>query len=243
MKMKTIKIEKHDNVTPVSASTEADVALAQVHQPIQPPTPTQPPPDRSRGFAIESLKRKQRADSFFHSLTSEQQNKLIELLHTEENLVIIFKRVIAPPPKGLGLKVHLNSLRRLRAHWRAIHFANRNQEVLDQIHDMETNSDFSQNHRIQQGINQLLHEKAFELARTHPGSDVLRDLLSSITKLAELDYKREKLLIERQKLLRLAIPSPQHHCVDLNIVPPSSPLKSVDSCDPSHSPKKLPSPA
>ena len=223
MKTKPTEIQKHDNAIALSTSTHVGAGLPQVHQPLQPPAPAQPPPDQSRAFAVQSLKRKQRADSFFHSITPEQQDKIVELLHTDENLVTVFNRVTAPPPQGLGLKVHLNSLRRLRAHWRAAVFALRSEEILDEIHDMETNSDFSQSHRVQEGINQLLHEKAFELARSHPGSDVLRDVLASITKLAELSYKREKLLIERQKLLRLALPSPQHHRVDLNIVRPTPP--------------------
>jgi hypothetical protein len=229
MKTKTTEIKKHDNVIPLTPSTDAFVGLPQVHQPIQPPAPSQPP-EQGRAFAIESLKRKQRADSFFNSITPEQQDKIVELLHIERNLVTVFDQVTAPPPKGLGLKVHLNSLRRLRAHLNAVVFAHRSQEILDEIDDMESNSDFSQSYRVQEGINQLLHEKAFDLARTHPGSDVLRDVLTSITKLAELSYKREKLLIERQKLLRLAVPSPQHHRVDLNIVRPTpNPVSQIES--------------
>jgi hypothetical protein len=240
MKTKTIEIQKHDNVTSVAASPLQDLGLPQLHQPFEPPALPPPPPDLPRAFAIESLKRKQRADSFFHSITYEQQDKLIELLHTEENLVTVFERVTAPPPQGLGLKVHLNSLRRLRAHFNAVVFADRNHEILDEIDDMEANTHFSCSHRIQEGINQLLHEKAFELARSHPASDVLRDVLASIAKLAELSYKREKLLIERQKLLRLAVPLPQHHRVDLNIVPPRPP--STSPIDPSQTPTGKDSP-
>ena len=226
MKTLTTEIQKHDNLSSLLDSPSA--GLPQLHQPFGPPA-EQSIADKSRASAIESLKRKQRADSFFQSLTDEQQDKLLDWLETERDLGAVLARVSAPAPEGFGLKVHLTSLRRLRAHWRSLDFINRNEEILDTIHDMETNSDFSQSHRIQEAINQLLHEKAFELARTHPGSDVLRDVLASIQRLAELDYKREKLLIERQKLLRLSVGSPQHHRVDLNIVRPAPPLKTVDS--------------
>ena len=82
----------------------------------------------------------------------------------------------------------------------------------------------------------MLHEKAFQLARTHPGSDSVTRLLTGIEKLAALDYKRQKLLLEREKLLlnaRHSPGSPKHHRVDLNIVrpaqPPIQPTPSVEA--------------
>src|SRR5688572_5910472 len=149
--------------------------------------------DRYRAFALESLRRKQRADSFFHSLTQEQQDKLLQLIQEGDDIGTVCSRIASPPPEGFGMNVHLTSLRRFRSHWSALHHIMKNQDILDTIHDMETNSDFTQRRRIQDAISQMLHEKAFELARTHPGSDVVTRILTGIEKLAALDYKREKL--------------------------------------------------
>lgn len=189
-----------------------------------------PEADRRRAFALESLKRKQRADSFFSSLTDAQQNQLLRWLEEIDDIGAIVARVAAPPPAGLGIRVHYTSLQRFRAHWRSLHYTIRGQEIDDTIHDMETNGDFSQSLRIQKALTHMLHQKLFELARTHPGSDTVTHLLSSIEKLAALDLKRQKLLIEREKCLRSGSSSPKHHRVDLNIVRPAGTV-SVSTAD------------
>lgn len=222
MKSITTEIQKHNNVT--------SLTTAEAHQL---PSPVEPLPSsealelaRWRSFAVESIKRKQRADSFYHNLKTEQQDQLLKWLEEEEDLGTICMRITAPPPEGFGIKVHITSLRRFRSSWKALDHIVKNEEVLDCLHDMETNSDFSQRNRIQEGISQMLHEKVFELAQTHPGSDIVTRLLTGIEKLSALDYKRQKLLLEREKLLHNArnLPgSPRHHRVDLNIVRPDQP--------------------
>ena len=236
MKSITTEIQKHNNVTNVTSLLTP--AEAQQLPSLAAPSPSTEALELSRwrSFAVESMKRKQRADSFFHSLTTEQQDKLLHWLEEEEDLGTVCMRISAPQPEGFGLNVHLTSLRRFRAHWKSLNHIMLNEEILDSIHDMETNSDFSQRNRIQEAISQMLHEKAFQLARTHPGSDTVTRLLTSIEKLAALDYKRQKLLLEREKLLlnaRHSPGSPKHHRVDLNIVrpaePPAHPTPSLEA--------------
>ena len=170
---------------------------------------------------IAALQRKQRCDTFLSSLTDDQSLQLMDWMYTLENLSDVHRRVTAPPPEGFGVKVHLTTLRRLRDQFRAEDIARSAESMIDVITDLEKETDLNQSARVQTVINHLLHEKAFELSRTHPGSVVLKDVLTSIQKLSELDYKRQKLQLERERLLRHnTSPAPtQHHRVDLNIVP------------------------
>jgi hypothetical protein len=224
MKTQNTEIQKHNNIVSVSTT---DTTSAPNIAPPQQPESLDRDAERRRAFLRESIERKQRADSFYHNLKPEQQAQLLEWLQEDMSLVTIMDKVSAPPPKGFGVKVHLTSLRRLRAWWRGMDEVLRTEEILDTVYDMEHHCDLSQQPRIQEAISQMLHEKAFELARTHPGSEVLGTVLSSITKLAALDHKREKLLLDRQKLLRSFSSStdkPKHHRVDLNIIPPARPI-------------------
>jgi len=230
MKTQNAEIRKHNDiasVTAVQASSSPEI-----------PDSRQPGPhdldaERRRAFIRQSIARKQRADSFYHSLTPDQQAQLLEWLHEDMSLATIVDKISAAPPKGFGVKVHLTSLRRLRAWWRGMGEALRTEELLDTVHDMERHCDLLQQPRIQDAISQVLHEKAFELARTHPGSEVLGTVLSSITKLAALEHKREKFQLDRQKLRRsFASDPPKHHRVDLNIIPPASPLTQINQPSP-----------
>jgi hypothetical protein len=186
---------------------------------IVPHTP-QNPIDSIARWQIQSLQRKQRSDSFFASLTDEQRSRIVSWFIEFPDLGEVFKRVIAPAPEGLGLKVSPTALRRLRSHWNALDTVRCTEEILDTITDMELESDLTQAPRIQNAISHLLHEKAFELARTVPGSPVMKELLTSIQKLSDLEHKRQKLLLDRERLHRhVNTPAaPQHHRVDLNIV-------------------------
>jgi uncharacterized protein YecA (UPF0149 family) len=230
MKTQNTEIQKHNNIVSITATEPW--APSKIASPPQPaPESLDPDAERRRGFVRESIERKQRADSFFHSLNAEQRAQLLDWLQADTPLTTIMNNLSEPPPKGFGVKVHLTSLRRFRSYYQAMNEALRTEEILDTVNDMDRHCDLTQQPRIQQAVSQMLHEKAFELARTHPGSEVLGEVLTSITKLAALDHKREKLLLDRQKLLRsLATSSdtPKHHRVDLNIIPPTRPLVPMD---------------
>jgi hypothetical protein len=176
---------------------------------------------------IDSIARRQRADSFLRSLTPEQARQVYTWVRELDSINEVQSRITAPPPEGLGLTVSTITLRRLRALWQAQDEINFTQNMLDIITDMEVESELKQPARIQNAICHLLQEKAFDLAIRMPGSEVLKDVLSGIEKLTTLDLKRQKLQLERERLLRRsATPAPapptQHHRVDLNIVPPNS---------------------
>ena len=186
------------------------------------------PIDHITAWRIESLKRKQRADSFYNSLSSDEGAKLFAWMNELKHVCDIQERIASPPPEGLGRKVSLTCLRRLRAIFKAEIFIDETEETLDMITDLESESDLTQTSRIQTAINHLLHEKAYQLAMTHPGSDVLKDVLTSIEKLSTLEYRRHKIFLERERHHRHnTAPTPtqhhhtQHHTVDLNIVPPN----------------------
>jgi hypothetical protein len=213
-------------VNPGSAASGTSAAVA-ASAPITPPSP----PDPFLKIKIESLKRKQRADSFCHSITNEQGYQIAAWMEEIDNLSEVYRRVTAPPPDGLGLKVNFSTLRRLRSAWRAESLADLSDSMFDVITDMEeAQTDFNHSARIQSAMSHLLHQKAFELAQTHPGSEVLKDVLTSIQKLSALEHKRQKIALEYEKIKRLAQPTPQnttrHHRVDLNIIStPSQPAQ------------------
>ena len=158
--------------------------------------------ERSR---IESLKRKQRSDSFMQKLTHEQIAKIIEWFHDEEDIGTVHQNITSPAPEGLGLDVSIASVRRVRAHVTATLSNTRTTEILDTLLDMEAAGDLAQStqsDRIQSAINRLLHQKAFELARTAPGAPEFCELLAAIERLSALDLKRQKIALDREKLLR-----------------------------------------
>jgi hypothetical protein len=212
---------------PVAPGTSTAVAPAAA-APLTPP----PAPDPFLKIKIESLKRKQRADSFCHSVTPDQAYQIAAWMEEIDNLSEVHRRVSAPLPEGLGLKVNFSTLRRLRSAWRAEALTELSDSMFDVITDMEEGqTDFNHSARIQSAMSHLLHQKAFELAQTHPGSEVLKDVLTSIQKLSALEHKRQKIALEYEKIKRLAQPSlspsqntTRHHRVDLNIISsPSQP--------------------
>src|SRR5687768_1628387 len=194
------------------------------------------PAERSR---IESLKRKQRSDSFMQKLSHEQIAKIIEWFQDEEDIGTVHHNITAPAPEGLGLDVSITSVRRLRAHVTATLANTRTTEILDTIIDMEADADLAQStqsERIQSAINRLLHQKAFELARTAPGAPELLELIAAIERLSALDLKRQKIALDREKMLRRdqrasQPPFTQEHKVELKILPASP---AIEPAVPSH---------
>ena len=221
-----------------SASPASPVWADSAHpaQTSQPPEPSKPrhfsaaTPDNQDAMLdsrIESIARRQRAHSFINSITPEQARQVHTIIQECEHIHDAHARITAPPPEGLGLTVSAITLRRLRNHWRALDEVHFTRDMLDIITDMEVDSELTQPARIQNAICHFLHEKAFDLARTVPGSEVMKELISNIEKLTTLDLKRQKLQLERDRILQRpprTIPaSTQHHRVDLNIVPPPRP--------------------
>src|SRR5687768_13572263 len=188
---------------------------------------------------IESLKRKQRSNSFMQKLSHEQIAKIIEWFQDEEDVGIVHHNITAPAPEGLGLDVSITSVRRLRAHVTATLANTRTTEILDTIIDMEADADLAQStqaERIQSAINQLLHQKAFELARTAPGAPELFEILAAIERLSALDLKRQKIALDREKMLRRdqrasQPPFTQEHKVELKILPATP---AIEPAVPSH---------
>src|SRR5688572_9193348 len=182
------------------------------------------PAERSR---IESLKRKQRSDSFMQKLSHEQIAKIIEWFQDEEDVGIVHHNITAPAPEGLGLDVSITSVRRLRAHVTATLANTRTTEILDTIIDMEADADLAQStqaERFQSAINQLLHQKAFELARTASGAPELFEILAAIERLSARDLKRQKIALDREKMLRrdqhaYTPPFTRNHRVEVKMVP------------------------
>ncbi len=172
-------------------------------------------------FTADSMRRKLRADSFYHALTLEQQNQLVDWIVAGMDFSTLRDRILQPLPNGLGLKIHPTTLLRLQAKIIGESHAHLHTHILDTVHDLESSSQLFGADRIQRAISQLLHDQAFELARTNAHSKTFSRLLTSIEKLAALDYKRQKLLLDLAKSDRQAPASTQHHRVDFNIVRPN----------------------
>ena len=223
------------------AVTSAESAVART-------TDSAAAPDPFLKIKVESLKRKQRANAWCNSLTPDHAYQIAGWMEEIDNLSEVHRRITAPPPDGLGLKVNFSTLRRLRSAWRAEALTDLSDSMFDVITDMEeARTDFDQSARIQTAINHMLLRKAFELAQTHPGSEVLKDVLTSIDKLSALEYRRQKITLEHEKIKRLTQPTPQtttrHHRVDLNII--STPYAGGTGAPPvakSASPEQIPNP-
>ena len=250
MNPETPKKELSHNQAPLPVDQPASLTAVNLHpaataQTFPPPSvPTDStPPDRPLFSAaasenqeairrFESIARRKRADSFLRSLNPEQSRQVYKWIHELDSINDVHARITALPPEGLGLTVSVITLRRLRSYWQACDEINFTENMLDIITDMEVDSELKQPARIQNAICHLLQQKAFDLARTVPGSEVMKDVLTGIEKLTTLDLKRQKLQLERERLLRKPAtsahtPTPpqyhsiQHHRVDLNIVPPT----------------------
>lgn len=219
MKHINAKIQKHINVTNFPVLPQPQ----DLPQPALAPTPASPD-SVNREREAEMLNRMMRADSFYKALTHEQRIQLLEWIEKDEDIATIYERVNAPPPHGFGVRVHATSLRRFRTGLRAGDRIARNQEMVDTIFEMESKADLTQFDRFQMAISHMLHEHAFDLARTYPGDETVTRLISGIQKLAAIDLQRQKLALEREKL---RTQSARYHRVDLNIVPPAQPTQET----------------
>ncbi|HEV8541935.1 MAG TPA: hypothetical protein VGR78_06065 [Verrucomicrobiae bacterium] len=189
--------------------------------------PASPPAVRSGQFAADRATRKARAGSFFGRLTEEQKLQLAIWFAENKTLIEIQRLAALPPPEGFGIQTHLTTLSRLRASNDALPAISRIGELLDSLDDIEAATDLDQLGRIQRVISHLLHERAFYLASNKAESKSLARLLTSIERLSALEHKRQKIVLEREKLTNQ---SPRRHQVELNIVRP--PLASSESVNP-----------
>ena len=215
MKHINAKFQKHINVTDFPVLHQPQ----ELPQPTPAPSPAPPDSSVNRQRDVEMLNRMMRADSFYKALTNEQRLQLLEWIEKDQDIVTIWERLNAPPPDGFGVKVHMTSLRRFRTGLRAADRIARNQEMVDTVFEMESRADLTQFDRFQMAISHMLHEHAFDLARTYPGDETVTRLISGIQKLAAIDFQRQKLALERE---RLKTQFARYHRVDLNIVPPQT---------------------
>src|SRR5688572_6140423 len=125
-----------NSAPPASATQSVSVPVSNIPSNAAPAHPIEPV-DRVTAWRIESLKRKQRADSFYNSLSDEESTKLFAWMDELKDICDIHQRIAAPPPEGLGRKVSLTSLRRLRANFMSVIFIGKTEETLDMITDME----------------------------------------------------------------------------------------------------------
>ena len=244
MKHKSIKFKKHNNNVLNPGPPLPFPALSQP-APVQPPANSGPASqlDPQRAFDLESINRKQRADSFYRKLSPDQQRTLLQWLEDIDDLSEILDRVTAPPPEGFGLAVHYTSLQRFRSFIRSLNWTAANQEILDTIRDMEANGDVTQSVRIEKAINQLLLRKAFELAETEPGSDMVPRILTAINKLSTLELKRQRLILNHFKITHAPrSPRSTTHNVKLTVHPASPQASIAVQSEPAKLHEKNPNP-
>ena len=166
-----------------------------------PPQPPQPPQtvDPTRQWRIDFIKRKQRALAFFNKLNATQQTTLCQWFD-QLSVPEIRKRILAPPPEGWGLEISPTVLQRTRT----LYFSAANDTLAEEMHDllkdMQPVTALTNLPGVQRGIAQFLHQAAVSLARRDPQSKGLQALLANIQRLSALDFKRQQLELQREKL-------------------------------------------
>ena len=166
------------------------------------PAPAPPPPepaDSATVWRVAFIKRKQRATAFFNQLERTQQTTLRQWFD-ELSVPEIQKRIIAPPPEGWGLQISQTVLRRTRA----LYCCGLNDATAEEMHDllkdMQSFTDLTNLAGAQRGIAQFLHQEAVFLARRDAKSKDLQTVLANIQRLAALEFKRQQLELQREKL-------------------------------------------
>jgi hypothetical protein len=182
---------QHPNVTPAPGSSTAGALEA---------TPAPPQPvDPATEWRVEFVKRKQRANAFFNQITAEQRFLLCGWFG---NLSVpeIQQRIAAAAPEGWGLQISQTVLRRTRALYYSA-LANAGvEEMLDALTDMHSMTELTNIAGIQRALSVYLHQEAIHLAQRDPKSENLKHVLANIQKLSALDFKRQQLEIQREKL-------------------------------------------
>jgi hypothetical protein len=185
---------QHNNVTGAPAPGTR-TSLAQ--QPAPPPPP--PPIDPATQWRIDFIKRKQRATAFFHQLTPEQQVTLCEWFG-KLSVPEIRKRIAAPAPEGWALQISETVLRRTRALFFSGASNAATEEMLDTLNDMLPFTDLTNLNGVRHGLAHTLHLEAMHIVQRDPKSKDLKTVLANIQRLAALEFKRQQLELQREKI-------------------------------------------
>ena len=163
------------------------------------PAPSQPSIDPATQWRIDFIKRKQRATAFFSQLTPEQQVTLCEWF-SKLSVPEIRKRIAAPVPEGWALQISETVLRRTRAIFFSAASNAATEEMLDTLHDMQSFTDLTNLYGVRQGLAHSLHLEAMQIIQRDPKSKDLKTVLANIQRLCALEFKRQQLELQREKL-------------------------------------------
>jgi hypothetical protein len=198
---------QHPNVTPAAPSLSQQgrglgEGLAAPDARTAPPQPAPPQPiDPATEWRVEFVRRKQRADAFFHQLTPDQQRTICDWFG-KLSVPEIQQRIAAAAPDGWGLQISQTVLRRTRALYYASTANAATEEMLDAVTDMQPFTRLTNFVGIQDAIALFLHQEAVHIAQRDPKSESLKDILANIQKLSALEFKRQQLEFQREKLRR-----------------------------------------
>lgn len=179
---------------------EALYAPQSIGTPSQSTPPSSPQPiDPATQWRVDFIKRKQRASAFFNQLTPDQQVTICEWFG-KLSVPEIQKRIAAPAPEGWALQISQTVLRRTRA----LLFSGANnaatEEMLDTLHDMLPFTELANLNGVRHGLAHTLHLEAMHLVQRDPKSKDLKTVLVNIQRLASLEFKRQQLELQRDKL-------------------------------------------
>ena len=112
----------------------------------------------------------------------------------------IRKRIAAPAPEGWALQISETVLR----HTRALFFSGASnaatEEMLDTLKDMQPFTDLTNLNGVRHGLAHSLHLAAMHLVQRDPKSKDLKTVLANIQRLAALEFKRQQLELQHEKL-------------------------------------------
>jgi hypothetical protein len=188
---------QHNNVTGAPAPATRPLQPGQAPQPAPPPPPQ--PIDPATQWRIDLIKRKQRATAFFSQLAPEQQVTLCEWF-SQLSVPEIRKRIAAPAPEGWALQISETVLRRTRALFFSGASNAATEEMLDTLNDMLPFTDLTNLNGVRQGLAHTLHLEAMHIVQRDPKSKDLKTVLANIQRLAALEFKRQQLELQREKL-------------------------------------------
>ena len=173
--------------------------LTAVPKQAQPAPPPPPPIDPATQWRIDFIKRKLRATAFFNQLAPEQQVTLCEWF-SKLSVPEIRKRIAAPVPEGWALQISETVLRRTRAIFFSAASNAATEEMLDTLHDMQSFTDLTNLYGVRQGLAHSLHLEAMQIIQRDPKSKDLKTVLANIQRLCALEFKRQQLELQREKL-------------------------------------------
>ena len=145
------------------------------------------------------MKRKQRATAFFNQLTAEQQLTLCQWFD-KLSVPEIQKRIAAAAPEGWALSISQTVLRRTRASFYAGALERNIEEMLDTLTDSDSARKLINLSAAQHDVAVHLHQEAMHLAQRDPKSKDLKGLLANIQRLSALEFKRQQIELQREKL-------------------------------------------